>query len=140
MFEKIIFSSESFPLIKKTLKAYSARHRTIADNISNISSPGYSKKKVQFEEHLHHTLNSGTSLKGKTTRSNHIPLGRRDNVKDTRIEVETVKQGNLEGGVNNVDIDMEMANLSVNTIKYNVMVNYLTRKLSLIKDAIRERR
>ena len=139
MLDRIVFSGESFPLIKKALKAYGTRHRTISDNISNISTPGYRKKEVEFEKNLIRSLNTGSSLKGRTTSPNHIPLGRRDNVKDARLEVETIKTGDLEAGVNNVDIDTEMANLSVNTIKYNVMVNYLTRKLKLIRDAIREK-
>jgi flagellar basal-body rod protein FlgB len=139
MLEKILFSVESFPLIDKALKAYSARQRTISDNLSNISTPGYKKQHVRFEENLIHTLNTGSSLKGSTTRPNHIPLGGGTDVKNVEIELQTLKTGNLEGGVNNVDIDMEMATLSANTIKYNVMVNYLTRKLRLIKEAIRER-
>ena len=111
-----LFSNLS--ITEKALDASWLRNEVIADNISNVDTPGYKRKEVKFEEFLQKSM-SDSWIKGFKTDARHFDIGNTDskNVKDLPIKV-VVDNSNssvrLDG--NNVDIENEMATMAKNYI------------------------
>lgn len=124
--------------LEKGLDAAWQRNEAIAHNLANVDTPGFKRKKVEFEEHLNNALKS--SLKGFRTNSRHIPIGQRsvDEIEIRIMEDSSDFSMRLDG--NNVDIDSEMAQLAKNTIKYNTLAQSLNTSLRRIKSAVNEGR
>lgn len=126
-------------VLEKTLDATWQRNEAIAQNISNIDTPGYKRKTVEFEGYLSQALDKN-GIAGFRTHKKHIPIGRR-NVNEIDI---SVKQDNkslsmrLDG--NNVDIDNEMALMAKNSIKYNTLIQRISGQFRQMKSVINEGR
>lgn len=125
-------------VLEKNLDAVWKRNEAISHNIANVDTPGYKKEKVVFEEELASALN-GNSLRGKKTRDKHITIGS-PNINE--IEAQLVEKGSTKMRVdeNNVDIDVEMAELASNTIMHHAIVQKLNGEFSRLKTIISEGR
>jgi flagellar basal-body rod protein FlgB len=122
MLEKILFDKTSLPLITRTMDAAMLRSRTIANNVANVTTPGYRRVEVSFEEELRTALDR-TRLQGMKTDEQHFDMGRR-NLADVNAEAYHPYDPTQPSGVNNVDIDMEMAKLAETQIQYNYAVKF----------------
>lgn len=132
-----LFRRTSIPLLEKSLNAASWRQKVIATNIANISTPGYKKLRVSFEEDLRRALEE-KRIKGSITDPKHIPLGAK-RVADVEPKIITVEDNSSSSGVNNVDIDQEMAELVKNQLRYEFAANLIARNFKLLKESIRGR-
>ncbi len=132
---KFIFGKTNIPLLHKGLKAYSMRQKSIADNIANVDTPGFRRSDVAFEEDLKAALEK-KGVKGYVTHTKHIQIGRveLDKVKPTYI---IPKDPTLKSGMNNVDIDKEMAELAKNQIRYQGASQLMRGIFNRLKSAIR---
>lgn len=122
-------------LLEKSLDASWYRNDAISQNIANIDTPGYKKKKVSFEEYLS-DFGSSDDFEGFRTDPRHIKIGK-SSIEDAEInmsEENTNLEMRLDG--NNVDIDSEMAFMAQNSIKYNVLIQRLSGKFKSIKSVI----
>lgn len=136
MFDKI---NKTTKALEKALDASWMRNEAIAQNIANIDTPGYKRKDVKFEEYLSQALEGG-SIRGRTTHERHIPVGKKD-IDDVEIKAGQDNSSlsmRLDG--NNVDIDVEMAQLAKNSIKYQVLTQSLNTEYKRIKSVIYEGR
>lgn len=125
----------TYNLLKKSLDTSSLRQQTISNNISNINTPNYKSSKVVFEEKLNRALGKG-KVSLRATKSNHI--GIHNNI--SNIEPSVVKNTNtkMNKNGNNVDIDLEMVNLSANQILYNTLIQQTNKKISTLRYVISE--
>lgn len=123
-------------LMSKALDASWKRNEVISNNIANVNTPGFKKSEVEFETLLNEFL-SGRKLAGKTTHQNHIPIG---TASISQLNYKVVNHNNystrLDG--NNVDIDVEMAELAKNSITYNTLTTQLNNNIQRLKLAINE--
>ncbi len=128
---KAIFDKVNVPLFDRMLDGSAARQRTIAENISNINTPGYQTKDVDFTE----LLNAKTS-KLETLRSDyrHIPIG--GSSSSENIVIERDNSQILESGVNNVDIDKEMVKTAENQLYYSATSRITAAKFKSLHKAI----
>ena len=133
MIDKIVGRTAA---LEKALDAAWLRNEAITNNMANVNTPGYKKTYVRFEEQLAGATSQfaiGSSKKdpkflpiGNDVRSIPAPEVIQDPFTSTR------KDGN------NVDMDVEMAELAKNTIKYNALITQLSKQFSSIKNVIRE--
>ncbi len=137
MITEILFNKTSIPVSSKVLDATALRQRAVANNVANVSTPGYRRTEVAFEEDLREAL-AGGKVKGSRTHRAHIALGKRD--------VTTVKPRAFQpddesdpSGVNNVDIDVEMGNLAKNQLEYAVNARLLSDRIQALRRSIRGR-
>jgi flagellar basal-body rod protein FlgB len=137
MLDKIIFDKTNIPTLLKSIDATMLRGRTIANNIANVNTPGYQRLEVSFEDELRRSLDT-TRLKGMSTQKGHLDLGRMD-VSKINPQVERPIDPTLPSGVNNVDIDSEMAKLAENQILFNFSSKMLIGNLRKINSAIQAR-
>jgi flagellar basal-body rod protein FlgB len=134
MLGETVFNRSSIPVLAKSLDASMLRQRAIANNIANATTPGYQRIEVTFEDELRKALDN-TKIRGMRTDDKHLELGKRD-VSSLQPKVEKPNDPTLASGVNNVDIDMEMAKLAENQILYNFAAKFLRGKFSKLNAAI----
>jgi len=139
MIKFFLFARTKIPLLEKALDAYSLRQRAIASNIANITTIGYKRVDVKFEEELRKSLGN-EFIKGAKTHEKHFSIG----VKDfDAVQPETVMEPSeynpdpLSSGVNNVDIDYEMAELAKNQIRYKLASRLIAESFRGIQKSIK---
>lgn len=123
----------SYSLIKKSLDASTERGRAISNNIANVNTPGYKAFRVNFEDKVKNVLNN-SSVALKTTSSKHINDGNTIETLTHEIKKDKSKSMRLDG--NNVDIDMEMANLAANQIMYNALISQANSRIAMRRTVI----
>ena len=123
MLRELISGSDRNVALAKTLDARSARQKIIANNIANVETPGYHRREVLFEESLALALDK-SRLQGTKTNGGHLPLGR-SRLSDVQYEVLQPIDHTMPSGVNNVDIDFEMAQLAENQIAFSHAIRLL---------------
>ena len=69
------------------------------------------------------------------TNDKHMPIGRQD-LSGVNATVQKPVDPTLPSGVNNVDIDKEMADLAQTQIQYNFMAKFLKGKYTRLNAAI----
>lgn len=131
-----ILSSPRVSVLEQALSASSLRQKVISNNISNVNTPGFKKSEVVFEELLQGAMD-GSRLQMVKTNSRHLPLQK---VGIPTPTVNVVGNTTFRTDGSNVDIDIEMANLSKNNIYYNAVVQQMTNYFSGVKSAISEGR
>ncbi|KAA3615454.1 MAG: flagellar basal body rod protein FlgB [Calditrichaeota bacterium] len=137
MLLKAIFDHTKIPLLNKSLKASAVRQRVRANNIANANTKGYQRLEVRFEEDLRKALGK-RNVVGSQTHARHIPVGSR-RIVDLEPEVFTPDDPSDPSGVNNVDIEHEMAELAKNQLIYTAAAKFAARNFQKIKSAIKGR-
>lgn len=123
-------ADNSYLLVKKALDVSSLRQRSISSNIANINTPGFKVNKVEFEEYL---KNETDRISMKKTDDQHFGVGEPSDIQATIQKRETTY---LNENGNNVDIDIEMAELAANEIYYSTLIQILNSKYSKLNTAI----
>lgn len=124
-------------MLEKALDASWMRNEAISNNIANVNTPGYKKSYVKFEELLTDAADK-FQISGIKKDGRFLPIG-----KDNKISIapEIVQENftSMRRDGNNVDIDVEMAELAKNSIKYNALIAQMSKEFSKIKMAINGR-
>jgi flagellar basal-body rod protein FlgB len=126
MLERVL-STKTFLTAQGALDGIAARHTAIADNISNVNTPGYHRRIVPFEEALRSTVASSVSpVTGVPTgpAPKFVPPSMRESGDPTRADGSTV------------DIEREMADLAENTLRYQTLSQYVGGFFSGLKTVI----
>jgi len=127
------------PVLEKVLDLAAVRHRVIANNISNIDTPGYMAKSFSFEDELRGVLDGRGKLSMLRTDIEHIQSGGGSigQVSGTYGErsVETLRNDG-----NSVDIDKEMVAVSKNNLLFSVASRIIGMRFSMLEGAIKEGR
>ena len=113
MFDDVASSS-----LRVAVAGLSARQNAIANNISNIETPGYQARKVKFEEALSSAVAHGQS---PSTVSPSV----HNSLEPTR----------LNGS--NVNLDEETLSHIDTTMRYQLTLRALDSKYGMIRDAIK---
>ncbi len=106
-------------------------------NVANEMTPGYEARTVTFEEEYQKAIH-GKNLEGRTTSGNHIELGHK-RFEKLNPEVEFRSAPMNDTGLNNVDIDKEMAEMAETNLRYEMATSLVMKKFANIKSAIRGR-
>jgi len=135
-----LFNKNTFTVLEKSLDAVSLRQAAITDNIANVNTPYYKKKEVSFEEELKAVLHkdASTKLSVTVTHPKHIPIGSSSlNYLQPNVVVENNTFWRKDK--NNVDVDVEMAEMAKNTIKYQALTQKMSGELAKLKKVIEGR-
>ncbi len=123
-------------LLTKALNASWKRNEVIANNIANVNTPNFKKSDVQFENVLKEYLD-GKKISGVTTHQNHIPIGMKS-IDEVSHKVVKKEHFSTRRDKNNVDIDVEMAEMAKNSITFNTLSTQLNNHFQRLKIAINE--
>jgi flagellar basal-body rod protein FlgB len=134
-------------VLSKALDGLSERHEAILSNIANAETPGYKALQVSFEDNLRQAINAennpqqtGNTPAGslKTTNPLHInPNAIAPETDASQISIER-SQFMYRYDQNGVDIEHEMAQLSKNAQRYDVLAKLENKEFSTIHSAIKE--
>lgn len=108
--------------MKKGLEVSSLRQKVVSSNIANLQTPNYKVNRVKFEESLSKAINQIPMLA-----TNNMHLDRVDEIKPAVVKRDTTY---LNDNGNNVDIDLEMAELVANELYYGTLVRQVNAKLA----------
>lgn len=126
------------PLLEKALDASWLRNDAISDNIANVDTPGYKRKDVKFQDYLKAAISKDT-IAGIVNNPKHISINETiDNMKFKITKDYNTMSMRMDG--NNVDIDVEMAELAKNQLLYNSYATLMNQHFGRLKSAIREGR
>lgn len=107
-------------LLARMLDVAGLRHRTIAQNVANVNTPGYRHLDVTFEDAFRHYLESTGVEEARKVREQVVEAG----------------GGAERVDGNNVDIDQEMGRLNSNTLLYRTCLQLLGARLATLRSAI----
>jgi flagellar basal-body rod protein FlgB len=113
-----VFDDLSSSSLRVAVSGLSARQTAIAQNISNIETPGYKARKVKFEETLHSAVARGGSPSG-------VAPSIQTSLEPTR----------LNGS--NVNLDEETLSHVDTTMRYQLTLRALDSKYGMLRDAIK---
>jgi flagellar basal-body rod protein FlgB len=122
MLNEMLFNKTNLALINKSLDAAMLRSRVISNNIANVTTPGFRRVEVSFENELKDALDRNR-LQGSLTDDQHIAMGRKS-LSEVNAQAYHPYDPTLPSGVNNVDIDTEMAKLAETQLEFNYAVKY----------------
>ncbi len=136
---KSLLTSPHAAMLENAISTASLRHKLIADNVANVNTPGFKRSEVPFEDVLRETLHKQTQkLSLAVTHDRHIPQVSHSIMPNSQVR--QITENSLRTDGNNVDIEIEMANMAKNTIYYDASVQQLSRYFSSLKSAINEGR
>ena len=129
--DKLSFSN-IFNDLDKAIRITQKRNAVIASNVSNIDTPKYRPKDINFKEALARALETDNPMNLTRTNPGHIHMNMRNQ------GVEIFEEKGEWNGYNWVNIDKEMTKLTENNLMYRQAVEALLRKITLIKEVIKE--
>lgn len=128
---KFIFQKMGVPNVQKYLTLGSYRDKLIAGNISNVSTPGYKAKDIDFQDEYSRMTSQTNHLAGTVTNANHIPLGNHE-ARQPDVKQEQIK----DGDINSVNIEDQASNLAQNELLYTIGAKLLKQRFDGLKTAI----
>jgi len=130
--DKVTFA-KTFLTLERAIDIAHQRNSHITSNISNVDTPNYKPKEIDFEQALSQALQPQRGVALVRTNSRHIDRGINE-----AGTVEPFEQEGEWNGFNWVEIDKEMTKLMENNLVYRTAIETLLRKLTLLKEVIRE--
>ncbi|MDD2585264.1 MAG: flagellar basal body rod protein FlgB [Syntrophomonadaceae bacterium] len=134
-----IFSSPTQIMLNKSMDAAWLKNEVIADNMTNVDTPGFKRSEVIFEEKLKKVLyNSTKDVKLIKTDSKHIHKKEKDlaDIDNIKPEIRTINNLSYRNDENNVDIDVEAAKMTKNKIYYDTLAQGMSNEIRLLRMAI----
>ncbi|KNF08807.1 flagellar basal body rod protein FlgB [Gottschalkia purinilytica] len=123
-------------ILKAALDGSSAKDKAIANNMSNVNTPGYKRLDVDFEGQLKKILTTEGKLQLQKTHQGHI--GDNNSIENFNPNTQQYKNISVKRDKNGVNMDVEMAEMAKNTIMYNALITQISRKFNSIKTVISE--
>ncbi|MBT1248197.1 MULTISPECIES: flagellar basal body rod protein FlgB [unclassified Thermosipho (in: thermotogales)] len=120
----------NFDTLKIAMDVALKRQEIHSQNIANAETPNYKRKYIVFEELL---SESKMKLKLKTTSTSHIT-----NIKENINPILKIqKNTSLTNDKNNVDIDVEMAEMVKNALKYQTLSRLMSANIERYNTVVR---
>ncbi len=140
-------TSQTSRVLAKAMDGLYARHTAIASNLANAETPGYQAREVLFEENLKQAIqaeNHGQqasrflppgSLK-VTSQKHYNPNPIPGNLDEARAQVER-SQFQFRMDNNGVDVESQMAKLTRNSGKYQVLARLESKEFAALRGIIK---
>jgi flagellar basal-body rod protein FlgB len=132
---------QTIGMLENALTGASAAHGAISNNVANVTTPEFHRTDVSFKEALARSESSSGDpdvFALETNDERQIAIGgpRTGEPFSITSTVDDTQQMRVDGS--NVDIDQEMAKLSLNSSYGQMMAQLTTNSFTRIKDAIQE--
>ena len=128
-----LFADNASRAAKAALDGLSLRQQAISRNIANVDTPGYQAQTVNFEDTLKSMLNNSGTLPLTLTSTAH----QASPTQSVGFTLSNRPGGSFRADQNNVDIDVEMSDMSETGIQYQAVSQLMSKKLQLLKTLAR---
>jgi flagellar basal-body rod protein FlgB len=129
--DRVLFDKTKIPALNAVLDVTQLRQRVISNNIANVSTAGYRKQDLRFQEYLDSFVKK-PAVEGTRTDPRHMPVP----IPVSAPVVYESETGPNDTGLNNVDIDKEMTDLAENHLHFNVGARLLSGGFDGLRKAI----
>jgi len=123
--------NNAFGIHDDALLLFERRTQLLSENIANADTPNYKARDIDFDQVLQRARND--SVKIRTTNKGHISLSQQAFSND--VQYREVEQSAADG--NTVDTQKEKAAFAENSMRYQLSMNILSRKIKGLKTAFR---
>jgi flagellar basal-body rod protein FlgB len=130
MIDRLLFSKASFQEAKAALDSGATRQRVLAANIANANTPGYRAQQVRFEELL-------SDLEPRSPMTRTDPAHLSSQPEPAPLASVEPRNGGATNGINDVEIETEMVELSENAVHYQAIAQLIAGKYRGLMEAIR---
>ena len=121
-------------VLEKALPILEESHRTLANNVANANTPGFSPTHVAFQDSLRLALAGGNrSVPLRATHMRHITS--RPRPAGLVFEPDTLELGRNDKS--KFSIDKEMVEISRNSGRFQIFSTMLTKKYRQIREVLR---
>jgi flagellar basal-body rod protein FlgB len=125
--------AKTFLALERAIEIAQQRHTHITSNISNLDTPNYKAKEIDFERALAQAMESDHGFNLDKTHKGHIDMGI-----NASGRIEPFEEEGEWNGFNWVEIDKEMTKLMENNLMYRTAIESLLRKMNTLKEVIKE--
>lgn len=122
-------------MFEAALHGLQERGEAIAENLSNLDTPGYKARRVAFEEQMQFVRHHRAADLAATTPA-HFRLGPASAYEVRPVESRD-RSSTLRNDGNNVDVDVEMTALAKNQLSYSYVAELTKRQFEGLKSVIR---
>lgn len=112
-------------MLEKSTGHAAFRHNLLVNNISNVNTPFFKRRDTADFEKLLREAHNKTSFKAKVEKPRHIKFGRQD-LEDIHPEPVIITQTRYRNDRSSVDMDVELAEISKNGMRYQVYIKKLS--------------
>lgn len=131
-----VFNSGTQSLLNRAMDITWRAQEVTADNIANADTPGFKRSEVLFQKNLQKALSSKGPGSLAVTHPGHIQ-GRAFRVQGTdSVLIDRITDSSYRNDGNNVDIDLEMASLTKNSLFYDALSQGMNNEIRLLRLAI----
>ena len=130
--DKISFS-KTFYAMESAIAISQQRHSLIASNISNLDTPDYRAKDIDFKKAMARALESGPQINLVRTNPGHI-----GSKTGSLYKAEVFDEDGEWNGVNYVNVHQATMKMVENTLMYRAATEILLRKIAGVKEVIKE--
>jgi flagellar basal-body rod protein FlgB len=129
-------------MLKNAMDGAGTAHGVIANNIANVNTPNFRRADVSFKAALAATEATPADpgeLALTTTSDRHIALGEQPGTDPFAVTTTVANDQQMRVDGSNVDVDQEMAKLSLNSAYAQTMGQLLQSQYARLRQAIQER-
>ncbi|CFX64496.1 Flagellar basal-body rod protein FlgB [Syntrophomonas zehnderi OL-4] len=133
-----ILNNRTQLILNKSMDAASLRNEVIAHNIANVNTPKFKRSEVLFEDKMKKILSGNINQdKLSCTNPRHMQINQTGlNLKEYQPDIKKLNDLSYRNDENNVDIDVENANLTKNKIYYDSVSQSMSNEIKLLRMAI----
>lgn len=106
--------------LERLLDFTAIKHKVISQNIANAETTGYKRREVEFKELLNNNLSALNKKEQKT-----------------EVQIKIDEQSPNVYGTNNVDVNIEMADLAENSILFKFAAKKINGYFQTLQNVIR---
>ena len=130
---EIRIADRTIAVLQKSLDLRAQKQQVIAGNIANAETPGYSARKLSFEDNLRKATSS-PEMTGRKPNAKHFPIGT-SGISAVQGTITKQLSQNPYGDGNSVSVDDEMFDLAENQILFEAASQIIKKKFSMLKFA-----
>ncbi len=124
-----LFNDPSLKAATMALDGLSLWQQAISRNLANVDTPGYRAQTVDFESAIRSAMKSGNSIQLAATQPAHFGIS----TQSASFRATSRPGGSLRADQNNVDVDVELADMAEAGIQYQAISQEISKKLLLLK-------
>ena len=128
-------------MLKNAMDGSAQTHSAIANNVANVNTPNFQRTDVSFKEALARTEaypGDPGEMQVVTTNDRHIAIGGPEDPEQFSVTSTVDQSDQMRVDGSNVDVDQEMAKLSLNSAYSQTMSQLLQNQYTRLKQAIQE--
>ena len=112
------------------------RQNIVSANLANINTPGYRARRLEFEKDLQAALETSESGGMARTHPDHFPAA--FSAEQAESSVTKSLTPRVIQGVDNVDLDTEMAAMAKNNLLYSALTTVMQKNFAGLKQVIQD--